>query len=98
MIEPCGIQRRRTPVTLIVNRQTDLFYDYRTNETRLADWRAWMKRAQPPTLVVRGRSDPSFETAESQAYKRELRGAKVHVIDTGHFVLDEKADDVAGYV
>ena len=47
--------------------QTDLFYDYRTNETRFTDWQAWMKRAQPPTLVVWGRYDPSFETAEAQA-------------------------------
>jgi pimeloyl-ACP methyl ester carboxylesterase len=78
--------------------QTDLFYDYRTNETRFTDWQAWMKRAQPPTLVVWGRYDPSFETAEAQAYKRELPEAEIHVIDAGHFALDEKADDVAGYV
>ena len=46
--------------------QTDLFYDYRTNETRFAAWQAWMKQAQPPTLVVWGRYDPSFETAEAR--------------------------------
>jgi pimeloyl-ACP methyl ester carboxylesterase len=78
--------------------QTDLFYDYRTNEQSFPAWQAWMKQAQPPTLVVWGRYDPSFETAEAQAYKRELPKADVHVMDAGHFALDEKADDIAGYI
>lgn len=78
--------------------QTDLFYDYRTNEPSFPAWQAWMKQAQPPTLVVWGRYDPSFETVEAQAYKRELPNAEVHVIDAGHFALDEKADEIAGYI
>ena len=45
-----------------------------------------------------GRYDPSFETAEAQAYKRELPNAEVHVIEAGHFALDEKADDIAAYI
>jgi pimeloyl-ACP methyl ester carboxylesterase len=78
--------------------QTDLFFDYRTNEPSFPAWQAWMKQAQPPTLVVWGRYDPSFETAEAQAYKRELPNADVHVINAGHFALDEKADDIAAYI
>ena len=78
--------------------QTDLFYDYRTNEPRFAAWQAWMKQAQPPTLVVWGRYDPSFETAEAQAYKRELPKADIQVIDAGHFALDEKANDISDYI
>jgi pimeloyl-ACP methyl ester carboxylesterase len=78
--------------------QTDLFFDYRTNETRFAAWQAWMKQAQPPTLVVWGRYDPSFETAEAEAYQRELPKAEIHVIDAGHFALDEKADDIGSYI
>jgi pimeloyl-ACP methyl ester carboxylesterase len=78
--------------------QTDLFYDYRTNEPSFPAWQAWMRQAQPPTLVVWGRYDPSFETAEARAYKRELPNAEVHVIDAGHFALDEKADDIAAYI
>jgi pimeloyl-ACP methyl ester carboxylesterase len=78
--------------------QTDLFYDYRTNEASFPAWQAWMKQAQPPTLVVWGRYDPSFETAEAEAYKRELPNVEVHVIDAGHFALDEKADDIAALI
>jgi pimeloyl-ACP methyl ester carboxylesterase len=78
--------------------QTDLLYDYRTNEPSFPAWQAWMKQAQPPTLVIWGRYDPSFETAEAQTYKRELPNAEVHVIDAGHFALDEEADDIAVYI
>jgi pimeloyl-ACP methyl ester carboxylesterase len=45
-----------------------------------------------------GRFDPSFEAAEAQAYKRELPEAEMHVIDAGHFALDEKADDISDYI
>jgi pimeloyl-ACP methyl ester carboxylesterase len=78
--------------------QTDLFYDRRTNEPSFPAWQAWMRQAQPPTLVVWGRHDPSFETAEARAYKRELPNAEVHVIDAAHFALDEKADDIAACI
>ena len=78
--------------------QTDIFYDYRTNEESFPAWQQWMKAAQPPTLVVWGRFDPSFQVAEAAAYKRELPGAEIHVLDAGHFALDEKADDIAAYI
>ena len=57
-----------------------------------------MRQVQPPTLVVWGRYDPSFETAEAQAYQRELPKAEVHIMDAGHFALDEKADAIAAYI
>jgi pimeloyl-ACP methyl ester carboxylesterase len=69
--------------------------DYKSNEQNFPAWQAWMKRAQPPILVVWGRYDPSFEKAEAQASKRELPNAEVHIIDAGHFALDEKADDIS---
>jgi pimeloyl-ACP methyl ester carboxylesterase len=75
--------------------QSDLFYDYRTNVASYPKWQAWLRQAQPPTLVVWGRYDPSFTVAEPAAYQRDLPGAEVHVLDAGHFALDEKADEVA---
>jgi hypothetical protein len=38
---------------------------------------------------------PSFEVAEAEAYRRDVPGAEVHVIDAGDFVLDEAPDLVA---
>jgi pimeloyl-ACP methyl ester carboxylesterase len=78
--------------------QIDLFFDYRTNVASYSAWQAWLRQAKPPTLVVWGRYDQSFEAAEAQAYKREIPDADVHLIDAGHFALDEKPDEVAALI
>jgi pimeloyl-ACP methyl ester carboxylesterase len=75
--------------------QSDLFYDYRTNVAAYPAWQAWLKQHRPPTLVVWGKYDPSFLVAEAEAYRRDLPSAEIHVIDAGHFALDEKPDDIA---
>ncbi len=78
--------------------QIDLFFDYRTNVASYSAWQDWLKQAKPPTLVVSGKYDQSFEAAEAQAYKREIPDAEVHLIDAGHFALDEKPDEVAALI
>jgi pimeloyl-ACP methyl ester carboxylesterase len=78
--------------------QSDLFYDYRTNVAAYPAWQAWLKQHQPPTLVVWGKYDPSFQVAEAQAYRRDLPHAEIHVIDAGHFAIDEKADEIAALI
>jgi len=75
--------------------QSDLFYDYRTNVAAYPAWQAWLKKHQPPTLVVWGKYDPSFLVAEAEAYRRDLPAAEIHILDAGHFVLDEKAGETA---
>jgi pimeloyl-ACP methyl ester carboxylesterase len=44
--------------------QMDLFYDYRTNVAAYPAWQQWLRRQQPPLLVLCGIYDPSFEVAE----------------------------------
>lgn len=78
--------------------QTDLFYDYRTNVTAYPAWQQWLRRHQPRLLVVWGRYDPSFEVVEVDAYLRDVPDAEVHIIDAGHFALDEAADEVADLI
>jgi len=75
--------------------QTDLFYDYRTNVASYPAWQQWLRQTQPPLLVVWGRYDPSFEAREAETYRRDVPDAEVHVIDAGHFALDEAPDLVA---
>jgi len=75
--------------------QSDLFYDYRTNVEAYPRWQAWMREKQPRLLVVWGRHDPSFDLSEPEAYRRDVPGAEVHVLDAGHFALDTSADQVA---
>ena len=55
-----------------------------------------LRQRQPPTLIVWGRNDPVFDIAEVAALKRDLPKADVHVLDAGHFALDESAGEIAG--
>src|SRR5262249_1009762 len=78
-----------------VDIQSDLFYDYRTNVASYPAWQAWLKKTQPRTLVLWGKYDPSFQVAEAHAYRRDLPNADIHILDAGHFALDEQADQCA---
>jgi pimeloyl-ACP methyl ester carboxylesterase len=78
--------------------QSDLFYDYRNNVIAYPAWQAWLRRSQPPTLVLWGKYDPSFQVGEVEAYRRDLPSAEVHVLDAGHFALDTAADEISDYL
>jgi pimeloyl-ACP methyl ester carboxylesterase len=75
--------------------QADLLYDYRTNVASYPAWQAWLRQYKPPMLVVWGKNDPSFIAAGAAAYKRDVPDADIHLVDAGHFALDEKNDEIA---
>lgn len=75
--------------------QDALLYDYRTNVAAYPVWQAWLRQHRPPTLVVWGGYDSSFITPGAEAYRRDLPDAEVHILDAGHFALDEKGDEIA---
>jgi len=75
--------------------QSELFYDYRTNLTEYPVWQNWLRERHPPTLVVWGRYDPIFDVAEVAALKRDVPKAETHLLDAGHFALDEATMDIA---
>jgi pimeloyl-ACP methyl ester carboxylesterase len=78
--------------------QAELLYDYRTNVAAYPAWQAWLRAHRPPTLVVWGRNDPSFIAAGAEAFKRDVPDAEVHLLDAGHFALDERNDEIAGLI
>ena len=78
--------------------QSDLFFDYRTNLESYPRWQQWLRERHPPLAVIWGRYDPSFLVAEAEAYRRDVPSAEVHILDAGHFALDEKADEIATIV
>jgi pimeloyl-ACP methyl ester carboxylesterase len=78
--------------------QSDLFYDYRTNVESYPKWQEWMRRTEPRLLVIWGKYDLSFDASEPEAYRRDVPGAEVHVLNAGHFALDTAADEIAGMV
>lgn len=75
--------------------QAALLRDYRTNVAAYPAWQAWLRAHRPPTLVLWGRNDPSFVAAGAEAYRRDLPGAEIHLLDAGHFALDEQGDAIA---
>jgi len=75
--------------------QAALLYDYRTNVASYSAWQAALRAHRPPTLVVWGRNDPSFIAAGAQAFRRDLPDAEIHLLDAGHFALDEQNDEIA---
>jgi pimeloyl-ACP methyl ester carboxylesterase len=75
--------------------QEALLYDYRTNVAAYPVWRQWLREHKPPTLIAWGGYDASFIAAGGEAYRRDLPDAEVHILEAGHFALDEKVDEIA---
>jgi len=75
--------------------QLDLFYDYRTNQAAFPAWVEWLKQHQPPTLVIWGKYDTSFTMEGAMTYAKALPNAEVHLLDAGHFALDEATPEIA---
>ncbi|WP_428538706.1 alpha/beta fold hydrolase [Rhodopila sp.] len=78
--------------------QTALLYDYRTNVASYPKWQAWLREHRPVTLVAWGANDPSFIAAGATAFQRDLPDAEIHLVDAGHFALDEKTDEIASLI
>lgn len=76
----------------------DLLDDYKTNVAAYDSWHAAFRAHQPKTLIVWGRNDPFFTPAGAAAFQRDLPEAKLVWLDSGHFVLDENAPQVAAEI
>ena len=78
--------------------QVQLFQDYYNNILAYPEWQAFLRTKRPPTLVVWGKSDPAFIAAGATAYLRDLPDAELHLIDAGHFAVEEKAVEIARHI
>ncbi len=75
--------------------QLDLFYDYRTNVELYPQFQRFFREWRPPTLIVWGRNDAIFPTPGALAYLKDLPEAELHLLDTGHFALEDKGAEIA---
>ena len=71
--------------------QLGLFYDYRNNVKLYPKWQQYLRDHQPPTLITWGKNDVFFPPAGAEAYLRDVPDAELHLLDTGHFALEEEA-------
>ena len=75
--------------------QKALLVDYYDNVGKYAEWQRYMRDHGPKTLIVWGRADPIFLPAGAEAYRADLPAAEVHLLNTGHFALEEDAPEIA---
>jgi pimeloyl-ACP methyl ester carboxylesterase len=72
--------------------QLALFYDYRNNLKQYAIWQQYFRTYQPPILIAWGKNDIFFGPQGALAFQRDIKDAEVHLLNTGHFPLEEDLD------
>lgn len=78
--------------------QLQLFLSYGTNPPLYPAWQEYFRRSQPPTLIVWGKNDLIFPASGAEPYKRDLKHLDFHLLDTGHFALEEKGAEIAARI
>jgi pimeloyl-ACP methyl ester carboxylesterase len=78
--------------------QYALHADYASNFERYAEWQAYFRKFQPPTLVVWGKGDFVFGVAGAEAYRKDLETIEVHLLNTGHFALETHALEISVHI
>jgi pimeloyl-ACP methyl ester carboxylesterase len=75
--------------------QLALFYDYRNNPPLYPTWHKYLRDKKPAVLVVWGKNDPVFAPAGAEAFLKDVPQAELHLLDTGHFALEEDGAEIA---
>ncbi|HUB20093.1 MAG TPA: alpha/beta hydrolase [Acidobacteriaceae bacterium] len=75
--------------------QLDLFLDYASNVKLYPTFQEYFRRSKPPLLAIWGKNDPFFIPAGAEAFRRDIPGAEVRFLDTGHFALETHAAEIA---
>jgi pimeloyl-ACP methyl ester carboxylesterase len=75
--------------------QLALFYDYRNNPPLYPAWHKYLREKKPAVLVVWGKNDPVFAPAGAEAFLKDAPSAELHLLDTGHFALEEDGTEIA---
>jgi pimeloyl-ACP methyl ester carboxylesterase len=78
--------------------QLELFHSYGTNPPLYPQWQEYFRTNQPPTLLVWGKGDYIFPEEGAHPYKRDLQNLDFHILDTGHFALEEDGQVIGDYI
>jgi pimeloyl-ACP methyl ester carboxylesterase len=76
--------------------QLDMLLSYGSNPPLYPKWQEYFRKHQPPVLIVWGKNDQIFPPAGAEPYKRDLKTIEFHLLDTGHFALEEDGNTIAG--
>ncbi len=75
--------------------QLALFHSYGSNPPLYESWQKYFREHQPPMLIVWGQNDPIFPAEGAHPYKQDLENLEFHILDTGHFALEEDGELIA---
>ncbi len=75
--------------------QLDLFYDYRTNLPLYPQFQQFFRQSKPATIIVWGKNDKVFPAEGAHSYLRDLPDAEFHLLDSGHFALEDRLAEMA---
>jgi pimeloyl-ACP methyl ester carboxylesterase len=78
--------------------QLDLFLDYASNVALYPKFQQFLRRYQPPLLAVWGNHDPFFLPSGAEAFKRDIPGAEVRFLETGHFAIETHHQEIAAAI
>ncbi len=75
--------------------QLQMFFDYGSNPPLYPEWQKYLRVHQPPTLIVWGKNDHIFPADGAHPYKQHLNNLEFHLLETGHFALEEDGERIA---
>jgi pimeloyl-ACP methyl ester carboxylesterase len=78
--------------------QLALFHSYGSNPPLYPEWQEYFRTHQPPTLVVWGEHDYIFPADGAYPYQRDLENIEIHMLNTGHFALEEDGEVIAEHI
>jgi pimeloyl-ACP methyl ester carboxylesterase/uncharacterized protein YciI len=76
----------------------DLLYDIRNNVATFTAMQQLLRDRRPPTLVATGANDEIFPEEVVRQILRDQPDAEYYALDTGHFALEDKADEIAALI
>jgi pimeloyl-ACP methyl ester carboxylesterase len=74
--------------------QLSILYNAKRNLDVYDDWQEYFRKHQPPTLITWGKNDGIFTVEGAELFKRDIPSAELHLLDTGHFALEEEVDRI----
>jgi pimeloyl-ACP methyl ester carboxylesterase len=75
--------------------QLNLLHNYQSNLALYDGWHEFFRNKQPKTLIVWGENDPFFTIEGAKAYLRDIPKAELHLLNTGHFALEDSSEFIA---
>lgn len=78
--------------------QQTLFSNYGTNFPKYKEWQDYLRKYQPAALIMWGRHDNIFTVPGAEGYKKDLPQAELHILNGGHFALEEHHAAIAGLI